>query len=127
MNIFESINKFLEMGNDPRLMGSAESIGKAAGEIPALLKQLVDLEITNGHIFCDMRDKQHETNVRLFDVVEELRGMRMDLDRLGDPIQRPPFSPADVASAMTGNWPPENEFNLAAKEVEQKVNDGETR
>jgi hypothetical protein len=77
-----------------------------------------------------MKSELHESNARayllldmgeamrdeLVQIVEELKGMRLDLDRIGDPIQRPPFSVADVAAAMSSQWPPENEFNVAAKE-----------
>jgi hypothetical protein len=87
MSFFETLSKFMEMGNDPKLMEAADGIGKAASQIPDLLKgMLAELE-----------------QIKL-----EMQGMRMDLDRLADPIKRPPFSAQDVQAAMDGIWPPEN-------------------
>ena len=86
MGIFDLMTSMQKMADDPNLSDAAASIGKAAAALPDDIKGIRNLMAMQ----LDMSGR----------ILAALSDLGDRLDRMADPIPRPPFGPADVEQVL---------------------------
>lgn len=113
MGLMDAIESISKITSDPALANAAANIGKAAEKMPldiaGIRGNTEEMRVSLG----GMRTDIGILKVACTHMLDEIRILNALIERLMDPIPRPPFDARDVEAAIKGKWPPSND-NLTA-------------